>query len=208
MSTAEKVWSNTQGLLQTMLNSDIYNLWFAPLRAISLESETLTLEVANDFCELWLKDNYLGLMRDVLMHASGQNLKIVFKIRHGSSPMVAEIPAVKGKNKPDNETLEKASSATVHREQVFNPKNTFDSFVVGETNNHAHAAAVAVAQAPGKSYNPLFLFGGVGLGKTHLLHAIGQHVALHKKVARVGYVSSEKFTNEYIDALQIGRAHV
>ena len=84
----------------------------------------------------------------------------------------------------------------------FNPRNTFDNFVVGTNNHFAHGASMAVAQAPGKSYNPLFLYGGVGLGKTHLLHAIGQHVASHKKGARVTYVSSEKFTNEFIDAIQ------
>jgi chromosomal replication initiator protein len=84
----------------------------------------------------------------------------------------------------------------------FNPKNTFENFVVGSNNNFAHAAALAVAQAPGKSYNPLFVYGGVGLGKTHLLHAIGQYVVHHKKNAKVAYLSSEKFTNEYIDAIQ------
>ena len=84
----------------------------------------------------------------------------------------------------------------------FNPKNTFDTFVVGNNNNFAYAAALAVAQAPGKSYNPLFVYGGVGLGKTHLLHAIGQHVSTNKKSARVAYLSSEKFTNEYIDGIQ------
>src|SRR5580692_8397014 len=84
----------------------------------------------------------------------------------------------------------------------FNPKNTFDTFVVGANNNFSFAAAKAVAEAPGKSYNPLFLYGGVGLGKTHLLHAIGQHVTGSKKGSRVAYVSSEKFTNEYIDAIQ------
>ena len=87
-------------------------------------------------------------------------------------------------------------------EPGFNPKNKFDTFVVGDNNNFAHAAALAVAQSPGKSYNPLFVYGRVGLGKTHLLHAIGQYVVSHKKGARVAYVSSEKFTNEYIDAIQ------
>jgi chromosomal replication initiator protein len=88
------------------------------------------------------------------------------------------------------------------QEVGFNPKNTFDTFVVGNNNNFSYAAALAVAQAPGKSYNPLFLYGGVGLGKTHLLHAIGHHVATHKKGARVAYLSSERFTNEYIDGIQ------
>src|SRR5439155_3144170 len=88
------------------------------------------------------------------------------------------------------------------RDHGFNPKNTFDTFVVGNNNNFSYAAALAVAQAPGKSYNPLFLYGGVGLGKTHLLHAIGQYVVGHRKTARVAFISSEKFTNEYIDGIQ------
>jgi chromosomal replication initiator protein len=104
------------------------------------------------------------------------------------------------KAKPVEPVAERNSHHTT--ELNFNPKNTFETFVVGNNNNFAYAAAQAVAQAPGKSYNPLFLYGGVGLGKTHLLHAIGQHVASSKKGARVAYVSSEKFTNEYIDAIQ------
>jgi len=84
----------------------------------------------------------------------------------------------------------------------FNSKNTFDNFVVGSNNSFSHAAALAVAQSPGQAYNPLFVYGGVGLGKTHLLHAIGLHVAGHRKNARVAYVSSERFTNDYIDAIQ------
>jgi chromosomal replication initiator protein len=87
-------------------------------------------------------------------------------------------------------------------EPAFNPKNKFDTFVVGDNNNFAHAAALAVAHSPGKSYNPLFLYGGVGLGKTHLLHAIGHHVARRSPVARVAYVSCEQFTNDYIDSIQ------
>src|SRR5258708_33882862 len=96
---------------------------------------------------------------------------------------------------------EPAEKNSTH-EPSFNPKNTFETFVVGNNNNFACAAALAVAQAPGKSYNPLFLYGGVGLGKTHLLHAIGHHVARPKKGARVVYLSSEKFTNEDIDGIR------
>ncbi|MEO6182379.1 MAG: chromosomal replication initiator protein DnaA, partial [Verrucomicrobiota bacterium] len=180
-------------------NADIYSLWFLPVRAIALNGEVITLEVSNDFCEVWIKDNYLGLIRDVLLHSSGQPLDVKFQVGSGT-PISIDPVLPKSKAKTDSDQAER--SAVLNRELVLNPKNTFDTFVVGETNNHAHAAAMAVAQAPGKSYNPLFLYGGVGLGKTHLLHAIGQYVTAHKKTARVAYVSSEKFTNEYIDAIQ------
>jgi chromosomal replication initiator protein len=104
---------------------------------------------------------------------------------------------------PKAKTAESAGErASSNGDLHFNPKNTFDTFVVGNNNNFAYAAAKAVAETPGKAYNPLFLYGGVGLGKTHLLQAIGQHVAGNKKHARVAYVSSEKFTNEYIEAIQ------
>jgi len=198
-SSAEKIWLAAQQLLRTMLNSDIYNLWFLPIKATALESDILTLEVANDFCEVWLKDNYLGLIRDVLAQASGQILKVKFRVGN-ALPHVASAAEGKSKSKSIVEPAERSNAAK--GEFTFNPKNTFETFVVGENNNHAHAAAQAVAQAPGKSYNPLFLHGGVGLGKTHLLHAIGQRAVSNKKGTRVMYLSSEKFTNEYIDAIQ------
>src|SRR5271168_3620243 len=198
--SADIVWAAAQQQLRAMLNTDIYNLWFLPIKATALDEETLTLEVANDFCEVWLKDNYLGLIHDVLMQAAGQNLKVKFHVNPAGAADALSAPEGKAKAKALAEPVER--NATALRELPFNPKNTFESFVVGENNNHAHAAAMAVAQAPGKSYNPLFLFGGVGLGKTHLLHAIGQHVAASRKSARVTYLSSEKFTNEYIDAIQ------
>jgi chromosomal replication initiator protein len=199
--SADTVWGAAQQQLRAMLNTDIYNLWFLPLKATALDEETLTLEVANDFCEVWLKDNYLGLIHDVLMQASSQNLKVKFHVNpDGAGPNGLSAPEAKTKAKPLAEPIEKNGPAV--RELSFNPKNTFETFVVGENNNHAHAAAMAVAQAPGRSYNPLFVFGGVGLGKTHLLQAIGQHVAASKKSSRVTYLSSEKFTNEYIDAIQ------
>ncbi len=199
-ASADKIWGGAQKLLRTMLNTDIYNLWFLPIRAVALEGETLVLEVANDFCEVWLNDNYLGLISDVLAQASGQNLKVKFRVNASGSTLGAPAPDPKTKAKSAGEPVERNNP--VRGEIAFNPKNTFESFVVGENNNHAHAAAMAVSQAPGKSYNPLFLYGGVGLGKTHLLHAIGQHIGGTKKGARVTYLSSEKFTNEYIEAIQ------
>ena len=197
-ASAEKIWSSAQEQLRSILTADIYNLWFAPLRAATLDGNCVVLEVANDFSEVWLKDNYLSLLQDALTIAAGRPVQARFKVMSASAvgPLLAKEPVAKPK--PNAVTLDRSTNC----EWNFNPKNTFDTFVVGNNNNFAYAAALAVAQAPGKSYNPLFLYGGVGLGKTHLLHAIGQYVANHRKGARVGYVSSEKFTNEYIDGIQ------
>ena len=181
--TAETIWASAQQHLRALLNADIYHLWFAPLRALTLEQEVLTLQVANDFCEVWLNDNYLGLMRDVLAQTSGLPLKVKFQIAaNHSAPLLSDAEKAQ---KAEEIDPAQGASATAELPLPFNPKNTFDTFVVGSNNTFAHAAAMAVAQCPGKSYNPLFLYGGVGLGKTHLLHAIGQHVASQKKGARV-----------------------
>lgn len=200
-SSAESIWAIAQNLLRTLLNGDIYKLWFSSIEAVDLADEHIHLKVANDFCELWLKDNYLSLIEDALAHASGRRLGVKFQIGApvGKAPTAAQ-PATPAGRLKDVEDPGDRSSAI--RELLLNPNNTFDTFVVGNNNQFAHAAAVAVAQAPGKSYNPLFLYGGVGLGKTHLLHAIGHYVMSHKKGARVAYLSSEKFTNEYIDGIQ------
>jgi chromosomal replication initiator protein len=201
-ASAEKIWDFAQQHLRSMLSADTYKLWFESLRATTLEGNSLVLEVSNDFCEVWLKDNYMGLLQDVIALAAGRQLQIKFKVGIGNgAPAQAAVapPAPAAKPKAVEPPTERAAQ---HSDLNFNPKNTFDTFVVGNNNNFSYAAALAVAQAPGKSYNPLFLYGGVGLGKTHLLHAIGQHVVNNKKGARVAYVSSEKFTNEYIDAIQ------
>jgi chromosomal replication initiator protein len=194
---AEKTWTAAQGHLKSMLSADTYNLWFAPLRACGQDENTLILEVANDFCEVWLKDNYQGLLQDVLALASGRQMQVKFRVGAHVPPEPVAAPTPKARSV---ESAERNGAAAA--EPNFNPKNTFETFVVGNNNNFAYAAALAVAQSPGKSYNPLFLYGGVGLGKTHLLHAIGQFVAQHKKNPRVAFLSSEKFTNEYIDAIQ------
>ncbi len=194
-ATVEKIWTKTTKQIRTLLNTETYNLWFSSVQPVSLNQSSITLEVPNEFSEVWLKDNYLELLQDALAQASGRKLNIKFKVAAGGNG-AATAPA-----KPTKGRRPAARKAT-DGDLMFNPRNTFETFVVGNNNSFAHAAAMAVAQQPGKAYNPLFLYGGTGLGKTHLLHAIGQHVVGSKKAAKVSYVSSEKFTNEYIAAIQ------
>ena len=196
--SAEKIWDSAREHLRSKLNNDTYNMWFAPLRACAIDGNNVTLEAANEFSGVWLKDNYLSLLQDAFAVAAGRQLQVKFKIATGNAPGPSASAPVPVKTKAPEPAHERQANSDLH----FNPKNTFESFVVGNNNNFSYAAALAVAQAPGKSYNPLFLYGGVGLGKTHLLHAIGQHVSGNKKGARVAYLSSEKFTNEYIDGIQ------
>jgi chromosomal replication initiator protein len=206
LDSAAKLWEAAQESLKKVLNPQIYQLWFAPIKPVSLQDNQLTLKVADGFTELWIKENYLDLMKKALAHVSGQMLEIVFEV---DASMAQATPA------PEEQKAEVKKPVARSRahgdggngqpaELPFNPKNTFETFVVGNNNIMAHGAALAVAQSPGKTYNPLFLYGGVGLGKTHLLHAIGQYVTAHKPHAHVAYVSSEKFTNEFIDAIQSG----
>jgi chromosomal replication initiator protein len=200
--SAEKIWNTAQEHLRVKLSRDTFNMWFAPLRASAVDGHHLTIEAPNEFCEVWLKDNYLSLMQDAVAIAAGARLQVKFKVTNGSlpiTPIALPTPPVTTRSRAHEAAADKAAA---NSDLHFNPKNTFETFVVGANNNFAFAAAKAVAEAPGKSYNPLFLYGGVGLGKTHLLHAIGQHVTSTRKSARVAYVSSEKFTNEYIDAIQ------
>jgi len=199
--SAEKIWNTAQEHLRVKLSRDTFNMWFAPLRASAVDGHHLTIEAPNEFCEVWLKDNYLSLMQDAVAIAAGARLQVKFKVTNGNlpvAPITLPAPTAAKAKAADTSHDRNGTGSDLH----FNPKNTFETFVVGANNNFAFAAAKAVAEAPGKSYNPLFLYGGVGLGKTHLLHAIGQHVAATRKGARVAYVSSEKFTNEYIDAIQ------
>ncbi|HVU26513.1 MAG TPA: chromosomal replication initiator protein DnaA [Verrucomicrobiae bacterium] len=200
-TSVEKIWDSAQEHLRSSMSADTFNMWFAPLRASNIDNNHATLEAPNEFSEVWIKDNYLSLLQKAFAAASGRELQIKFKSAPGTAPVLSTAPVTAATIKI--KAAESSHERTTHNGDLhFNPKNTFDSFVVGNNNNFAYAAALAVAQAPGKSYNPLFLYGGVGLGKTHLLHAIGQYVTGNKKGARVAYVSSEKFTNEYIDAIQ------
>ena len=200
--SAEKIWLSAQEHLRAKLSRDTFNMWFAPLRACVVDANQITIEAPNEFCEVWLKDNYLGLLQDAVAVAASCKLQVKFKAANGFNAVAITNATASSSLPPKVTAAEAAPDRATNGDLHFNPKNTFESFVVGTNNNFAHAAAHAVAQSPGKSYNPLFLYGGVGLGKTHLLHAIGQHVSSTKNSARVAFVSSDKFTYEYIDAIQ------
>lgn len=201
--TADKLWAEALEILRQMLNPETFKLWFSRISARSVTGTTIRLEVIDEFNGVWLKENYLGLIRDVLARVSGQLWTIEFEVGKAAAPSALPepppVPAPASKPAAHNGGSRSHQSAL---DSVFNPANTFESFVVGDSNTFAHGAALAVAQSPGKSYNPLFLYGGVGLGKTHLLHAIGQYVQAQKKGAKVAYLSSERFTNEFIDGIQ------
>ena len=205
---AEIIWNRAVKKLKSMLNDEVFKLWFAPIVPLHIENNVLILQVANDFCEVWLKDNYHHLLEEVVGGSSDEKLGIAYRIgtqKPTSAQSASGKPGLKKSEShtatPESGKLEKKSKPDPSR-NGFNPFYTFDSFVVGGNNRMAHSAALAVAQSPGKSYNPLFLYGGVGLGKTHLLHAIGHHVLAKKPNARVAYLSCEKFTNEFIDGIQ------
>ncbi len=189
---AKDLWDKACLRLQEILQPDIYARWIDVIEAVSLESGILTLGVDNDFYQTWLEDNYVPLIKNALASIHGSELEIAFQVEHRPAPVVSETPK---KRKTVRDRLpNRAAPALI-------PKFTFDSFIIGPSNNFAHAAALAVAQAPARAYNPLFIYGDVGLGKTHLMHAIGHHV-LGTSRANVSYLSSEAFVNEYIDALQ------
>ncbi len=202
-NSADKLWESARELLRQLLNAETFKLWFASIKAKSVDGDNITLEVIDEFNGHWLKDNYLGLIRDVLAKESGQIWNVDFVVNSAlaeNAPKIEESPVLFAAPRTSGNGLGAKKTTVV--DSVFNPGNTFESFVVGNSNTFAHGAALAVAQSPGRSYNPLFLYGGVGLGKTHLLHAIAQQVLANNKNAKVSYLSSERFTNEFIDAIQ------
>ncbi len=191
MRNHEQVWKDAGKSLQGMLNADLFARWFAPIRPVEIKDDTLLLGVANEFSQIWLQDNFLSLVREAVNQTSKNPLHVKFVV-DANAPRLEQSPA-----KP-----QKDASARPTLDIKLNPRYTFDTFVVGPNNSFAHAAALAVAQAPAKAYNPFFLYGGVGLGKTHLMQAIGHCAAANHKSAKVCYITSEQFTNEYIQAIQ------
>ncbi len=188
------LWSKACKHLAKTLSKDVFDRWIAVIEPQSLKDDTLILTVANDFYQSWLEENYLPLIRNAIATVSGSQLNIQFAVDSKRKDIPEPQPS---KPEAPHEPAAPRGKTPIG----LNGKYTFDSFVVGPSNSFAHAAALAVAESPARAYNPLFIYGGVGLGKTHLMQAIGHFVAPRKK-ASVCYISSETFTNDYIDALQ------
>jgi chromosomal replication initiator protein len=191
----DKVWKDARATLRTMLSAELFDRWFATIQSVELRDGTLVLALANEFSRIWLQDNFLSLVREAVSQAAHEPTQVKF---------IVAANAFKGSSGPSSRPHPLPPSEAVHppADVKLNPRYTFDAFIVGPNNHHAHAAALAVAQAPGKAYNPLFLYGGVGLGKTHLMQAIGHYASHHGKHRKVCYISSEELTNEFIQSLQ------
>ena len=184
-----EMWQKTLGLLQNELTEISFNTWIKTIEPLSLNNNTINLAVPAEFNKGILESRYQTLIKNAIKQITFKEYSINFVV-------------------PSQENIEKYSNPTdsTSNEEalvsVLNPKYTFDTFVIGNSNRFAHAAALAVAEAPAKAYNPLFIYGGVGLGKTHLMHAIGHFVLQQNSSLKVLYVSSEKFTNELINAIK------
>ncbi len=184
----DQIWDEVLSLIKVELTEVSFNTWLKTIEPISVQGEEITLGAPNDFTKGILEGRYLNLIKNALVQVTGNQYKIKFII---PGEEVKHTTPQSGKD----------TIKTINKSQL-NPKYTFDTFVTGKSNDFAHAASLAVAEAPAQAYNPLFIYGGVGLGKTHLMHAIGHYILNQNPDAKVVYVSSEKFTNELINSIR------
>lgn len=189
----EKIWQTCKSTLKQTLGEISFDTWIAPLSLKKTEGSVFVLEVPDSFFQNWVETNYLAKIKQTLKEIGQKEFDIAFEV----NPSLLK----KTTNKIFK-TIEKNFQEEPQDSLRLNPRFSFDNFLVGASNRMAHAASLAVAQAPGKSYNPLFIYGGVGLGKTHLMQAIAHHTLAQKPQAKVKYISSEKFTNELILSIQ------
>ncbi|MCY6958210.1 chromosomal replication initiator protein DnaA [Clostridium brassicae] len=190
----EQLWTKTLNIIKGELTEVSFNTWIKCIVPLSIENDTIKLEVPNDFTRGILESRYKSLIINAIKLLTSKRYKIEFFISSGE--IAFDLNNSPRSSNRDNIIVNDEMSCTL------NPKYTFDSFVIGNSNRFAHAASLAVAEAPAKAYNPLFIYGGVGLGKTHLMHAIGHYILKHNPKAKVVYVSSEKFTNELINSIK------
>jgi chromosomal replication initiator protein len=189
----DAAWEEVRSRLRGTLNSQTYKFAFAGARPVSLDDERLVLAVDTELLRQWIRQRYLALLRDALFEVLSRDLEVEVVVE---APAAGEEPAPQEADEPP------ARALSPRRPLGLQPRFTFEAFVTGPSNRFAHAAALAVAEAPARAYNPFFVYGGVGLGKTHLLHAIGHFAAANHPELSVTYVSVETFTNEFINALR------
>jgi chromosomal replication initiator protein len=185
--TPEALWSEVATRLQGALNDSTYHSWFGQAAGVEVTEDALVIAVPNDFTREWIEGHFAGLMRAALRDATGSDLGVRLVVSDGAEPVARPKQAADAPRQPV---------------AGINPKYTFDLFVIGSSNRFAHAAALAVAEAPAQAYNPLFIYGGTGLGKTHLLQAIAHYVNDHSNNLTVRYVTSETFMNDFINSLR------
>ena len=194
-----EIWQATLSELEKKISRPSFETWLKTTRPVSLHNDLLLVSVPNDFTKDWLISHYMKVINETLQNVSGNSYQVRF-----IAPRLDEIT--------DEDNFEDIAPLPQHKEQAafftsswLNPKYTFETFVIGGSNRFAHAASLAVSEAPARAYNPLFIYGGVGLGKTHLMHAIGHHVLELFAASRVMYISSEKFTNEFINSIRYNK---
>lgn len=195
----KKLWENTLNIIKGEMSEVSFNTWIKSCEPISISSNTIKISVPNVFTQDILEKRYKDLVINSIYSACSKQYDVEFLTESEIQEANSDKPS------DSNEQSDKDSmSITVSDEMssTLNPKYTFDSFVIGNSNRFAHAASLAVAESPAKAYNPLFIYGGVGLGKTHLMHAIGHYILQGNPNAKVVYVSSEKFTNELINSIK------
>lgn len=195
------LWETVKCDLKGLFPDDVFQMWFEPMLCLETSEDAVTLGVQNDFAAIWIHDNYLDLISQRLRLAAGRLVQVNLRKIDQGNGTTPRLAAADPKARP-------AAKRTVRYDErsaavgTLNPRNTFENFVVGPNNQLSHAAAFAVSQAPAQAYNPLFIHGSTGLGKTHLMHAIGHSILQRNPEAKIAYLSTEKFTNEYIHAIQ------
>jgi len=198
----EELWNKILEIVKEELKPQAYNSWFSQTKAIKFEDNEFVISAPGDFCKDWLEKHYTGFIKDILKRTLGFNLDDNLIIKFKTADQKISVPS---SNTPKKKITTKSKPYFKDTSLILNSKYTFDDFVVGNSNRFAHAACLAVAQSPAKAYNPLFIYGGVGLGKTHLIQAIGNYITHQDNNTKVLYISSEKFTNELINSIRDDR---
>lgn len=191
----KEIWNKVLSDVGEKISQKAYDIWLKPLKLIRLGENQVELEVPNKFFKDWISENYQNLIRDSLLHLTNQNYTIHFLFKETAEEKM---------ERPEGTERIPVPRPVRHiiKEDGLNPNYTFDAYVVGSCNQFAHAAALAVANQPAKNYNPLYIYGGVGLGKTHLMNSIGNQILDKDPSANICYTTSEKFTNELINCLR------